>query len=182
MRRHANTNDLQEGYRPADDGVTYENIFRQYAKVLWAEAFRHLQDQQEAKDIVQELLIEIWEKRSLKNVESTILSYLFQSIRYKCYRYIKNKNAEEHKAAAWSFFQEDCTKTESSLENRELQQSIAAAIKTLPIQSSNIFTQVFIEGKKRKEVAANMGISVNTVNVHIYTACKRLKEKLKKIQ
>lgn len=178
--RHANTNDLQQ--QPADDEVTYENIFKQYAKALWAEAYRLLQDQQEAKDLVQELLIEIWEKRSLKNIESTVLSYLFQSIRYKCYRYIRNKNAEESKAAAWSFFQEDTTAIESRIEKSELQQSIAAAIRTLPMQSSNIFTQVFIEGKKRKEVAADMGISINTVNVHIYTACKKLKEKLRKIQ
>ena len=178
--RHANTNNLQP--QPADDEVTYGKIFKLYAKTLWAEAYRLLQDQQEAKDLVQELLIEIWEKRSLKNIESTVLSYLFQSIRYKCYRYIRNKTAEETKVAAWSFFQEDTTKIESSLEKLELQQSIAAAIRTLPMQSSNIFTQVFIEGKKRKEVAADMGISINTVNVHIYTACKKLKEKLKKIQ
>jgi RNA polymerase sigma-70 factor (ECF subfamily) len=178
--RHANTNDPQN--KPADDEVTYGNIFKQYAKALWAEAYRLLQDQQEAKDLVQELLIEIWEKRSLKNIESTVLSYLFQSIRYKCYRYIRNKNAEENKVAAWSFFQEDTTKIESRIEKSELQQSIAAAIRTLPLQSSSIFTQVFIEGKKRKEVAADMGISINTVNVHIYTACKKLKEKLKKIQ
>lgn len=180
--RHANTNGLQQQEKSADDEGTYENIFKLYAKALWAEAYRLLHDQQEAKDLVQELLIEIWEKRSLKNIETTVMSYLFQSIRYKCYRYIKNKHAEENKAAAWSFFQEDCTKTESRIEKLELQQSIAAAISALPMQSSNIFTQVFIEGKKRKEVAADMGISVNTVNVHIYTACKKLKEKLGKFQ
>lgn len=177
--RHANTNDLQQH---ADDEVTYEKIFKLYAKALWAEAYRILQDQQEAKDLVQELLIEVWEKRSLKNIASSVLSYLFQSIRYKCYRYIRNKNAEATKIAAWSFFQEDTTRIESSIEKLELQQSIAAAIKALPMQSSSIFTQVFIEGKKRKEVAADMGISINTVNVHIYTACKKLKEKLRKIQ
>jgi RNA polymerase sigma-70 factor (family 1) len=180
--RHANTNDLQQGSTSADDMVTYGNIFKQYAKALWAEAFRLLHDQQEAKDLVQELLIEIWEKKSLKNIESTVMSYLFQSIRYKCYRYIRNKTAEETRVAAWSLFQEAHTKNESSIEVSELRQNIAAAIKTLPIQSSNIFTQVFIEEKKRKEVAADMGISINTVNVHIYTACKKLKEKLKKIQ
>ncbi|SFD03201.1 RNA polymerase sigma-70 factor, ECF subfamily [Chitinophaga sp. CF118] len=178
--RHANTNNLRQECQPADDEVTYENIFKLYAKALWAEAYRLLQDQQEAKDLVQELLIEIWEKRSLKNIETTVMSYLFQSIRYKCYRYIRNKNAEEHKAAAWSFFQEDYTKIESNIERQELQQSIAAAISTLSMQSSKIFTQVFIEGKKRKEVAADMGISINTVNVHIYNACKKLKEKLEK--
>ena len=179
--RHANTTNLQQESRSADDQVTYGNIFRQYAKALWAEAYRLLHDQQEAKDLVQELLIEIWEKRSLKNIETTVMSYLFQSIRYKCYRHVRNKNAAERKTAAWSFLQEDCTKNESNIEKSELQQSIATAISTLPMQSSNIFTQVFIEGKKRKEVAASMGISVNTVNVHIHTACKKLKEQLKKV-
>ncbi|MCF6407018.1 sigma-70 family RNA polymerase sigma factor [Chitinophaga filiformis] len=175
--RHANTNDLPL----ADDNVTYENIFQNHAKALWAEAYRLLKDSQDAKDIVQELIIEIWEKRSLSNVQTNVRSYLFQSLRYKCYRFIKTKDTEEGKKDAWSFCQDAATKAETSIENEELKRTISAAIKTLPLQSSNIFTQVFIEGKKRKEVALDMGLSINTVNVHIYTACKKLQEKLKKI-
>lgn len=175
--RHANTNDLLA----ADDNVTYENIFENHAKALWAEAYRLLKDSQDAKDIVQDLIIEIWEKRSLSNVQTNVRSYLFQSLRYKCYRYIKNRNTEDCKKDAWSFCQDLAAKAETSMENEELNRSISAAIKALPHQSSNIFTQVFIEGKKRKEVALDMGISINTVNVHIYTACKKLQEKLKKI-
>jgi RNA polymerase sigma-70 factor (ECF subfamily) len=175
--RHANTNDLPV----ADDNVTYENIFEDHAKALWAEAYRLLKDSQDAKDIVQELIIEIWEKRSLSKVQTNVRSYLFQSLRYKCYRYIKNRDSEDCKKDAWSFCQDISTKAETGIEKEELKRSIAAAIKTLPLQSSNIFTQVFIEGRKRKEVAIDLGLSINTVNVHIYTACKKLQEKLKKL-
>ncbi|MBW8683742.1 sigma-70 family RNA polymerase sigma factor [Chitinophaga rhizophila] len=175
--RHANTNDLHR----ADDNVTYETIFQNHAKALWAEAYRLLKDSQEAKDLVQDLIIEIWEKRSLSNVQTNVRSYLFQSLRYKCYRHIKTKDTEETRKNAWSFFQDFVTKSESGLEREELKRSISAAIQTLPLQSSNIFTQVFIEGKKRKEVALDMGLSINTVNVHIHTACKKLQEKLKKV-
>lgn len=175
--RHANTNDLPV----ADDNVTYEHIFENHAKALWAEAYRLLKDSQDAKDIVQELIIEIWEKRSLSKVQTNVRSYLFQSLRYKCFRYIKNRDTEECKKDAWSFCQDFATKAENSMEKEELNRSISAAIKALPLQSCNIFTQVFIEGKKRKEVAVDMGLSINTVNVHIYTACKKLQEKLKKI-
>lgn len=175
---HANTTGLQV----KADHVTYEQVFEQYAKALWVEAYRLLQDPQEAKDIVQELIIEIWEKHSLDNVQTSIRCYLFQSLRYKCYRFIKVKSAEAQKKADWLLLQEKSVKGVSRLENEELKQSLTTAIKSLPGQSSNIFTQVFIEGKKRKEVAAAMGISINTVNVHIYTACKRLQQQLKKVQ
>jgi RNA polymerase sigma-70 factor (family 1) len=174
--RHANTNDLPA----ADDNVTYELIFENHAKALWAEAYRLLKDSQEAKDMVQDLIIEIWEKRSLSNVQTNVRSYLFQSLRYKCYRYIKTKDSEEMKKNAWSFCQDISTKAESNIEKDELKRSISAAIQTLPVQSSTVFTQVFIEGRKRKEVALDMGLSINTINVHIHTACKKLQEKLKK--
>jgi RNA polymerase sigma-70 factor (family 1) len=174
---HANTNDLPA----ADDNVTYETIFEDHAKALWAEAYRLLKDSQDAKDIVQELIIEIWEKRSLSNVQTSVRSYLFQSLRYKCYRYIKNRDTEDWKKDAWSFCQDISTKAETGIEKEELKRSISAAIKALPLQSSNIFTQVFIEGKKRKQVAVDLGLSINTVNVHIFTACKKLQEKLKKL-
>jgi len=175
--RHANTNDLPA----ADDNVTYELIFESHAKALWAEAYKLLRDSQEAKDIVQDLIIEIWEKRSLSNVQTNVRSYLFQSLRYKCYRHIKTRDAEDSKRNAWSFCQELDAKAETKMEKDELRRSITAAIKSLPLQSSNIITQVFIEGKKRKEVALDLGLSINTVNVHIHTAFKKLQEKLKKV-
>lgn len=175
--RHANTNDLPV----ADDNVTYERIFQNHSKALWADAYRFLKDSQDAKDIVQDLIAEMWEKRSLSNVQTNVQSYLFQSLRYKCYRYLKTKGTEECKKDAWSICQELATKAETNIENEELNRSISAAIKTLPLQSSNIFTRVFIDGKKRKEVAVDLGLSINTVNVHIYTACKKLQEKLKKV-
>jgi RNA polymerase sigma-70 factor (ECF subfamily) len=175
--RHANTNDLPA----ADDNVTYEQIFENHAKALWAEAYRLLKDSQEAKDIVQDLIIEIWEKRSLSNVQTNVRSYLFQSLRYKCYRHMKTKDSEAFKKNAWSFCQDSATNAATNMEREELNRTISAAIKALPLQSSNIFKQVFIEGKKRKEVALDLGLSINTVNVHIHTACKKLQEKLKKI-
>jgi RNA polymerase sigma-70 factor (family 1) len=176
--RHANTNGQQH---IAVDDITYEEIFGQYTKALWAEAYRLLQDVQEAKDVVQELIIEIWEKRSLANVQTNVRSYLFQSLRYKCYRYIKTKDAESQKKADWSFFQDISSKAETRMESEERKKQIYSAIRTLPLQSSNIFTQVFIEGRKRKDVAEELGISINTVNVHIYTACKKLQQQLKKL-
>lgn len=175
--RHANTNDLPA----ADDIVTYELIFESHAKALWAEAYRLLRDSQDAKDIVQDLIIEIWEKRSLSNVQTNVRSYLFQSLRYKCYRHIKTRSAEDTKKNAWSFCQDLAEKAELKMEKDELRRSIIAAIKSLPMQSSNIMTQVYIEGKKRKEVALDLGLSINTINVHIHTALKKLNERLKKV-
>lgn len=175
---HADTN----GPQMRDGHLTYEQVFEQYAKALWAEAYRLVLDSQEAKDIVQELIIEIWEKRSLANVQTSIRSYLFQSLRYKCYRFIRLKDNEMQKKADWLLFQDSNTKGETRLEKEELKRSINTAIRNLPGQASNIFTQVYIEGKKRKEVAEELGISVNTVNVHIYTACKKLQQQLKKVQ
>lgn len=179
--RHANTSNLQGNHLSSEDTNTYEKIFEQYAKALWMEAYRLLKDDQAAKDIVQELFIEIWEKRSLKNVQTTVRSYLFQSLRYKCFRAIRQQDSQEEKNNNWSSVQDDHTPAANRMEQDELKNALATLVDKLPAQSATIVKQVFYEEKKRKEVAATMGISVNTVNVHIHTACKKLYASIKKI-
>jgi RNA polymerase sigma-70 factor (family 1) len=179
--RHANTNDLQGDHLSSDDNNTaYDKVFEQNAKALWTEAYRLLRDDQAAKDIVQELFIEIWEKRSLKNVQSTVRSYLFQSLRYKCFRSIRTHESEEVKKSNWSAIQDNFIAAENRMERSQLQAALATAVDNLPAQCSTIMKEVYYEGRKRKEVAEMLGISVNTVNVHIHTACKKLQEAIKK--
>lgn len=77
---------------PIVDSTHYFKIFQLHSKALWAEAYRYVQDSDQAKQLVQDLMMEVWQQKSLPQGEDDTRKYLFQSIRYRCYRQLKDKD------------------------------------------------------------------------------------------
>ena len=57
-------------------------------------AQRFVFDLDTAREIVQDLFVRIWEKRSSLPVEISIKTYLYTSVRNKCIDYLKHLNVE----------------------------------------------------------------------------------------
>jgi RNA polymerase sigma-70 factor (ECF subfamily) len=64
-------------------------------------------------------------------------------------------------------------------DEEDIEQIVDRAIAALPDRCRMIFIKSKIEGKKQKEIAAEMNLSLNTVEYQIYIAYKKLKEALK---
>ena len=66
-----------------------------------------------------------------------------------------------------------------TLEEKDIETILNNAILSLPERCREIFIKSKIEGKKQKEVALELNISVNTVETQIGIAYKKLREELK---
>jgi len=66
------------------DPTAFTYFFALYWEDLYIVAFRHLQEEAQAKDLVQEVFIHIWEKRSLINSE-------YYSIKFYFHKALKNR-------------------------------------------------------------------------------------------
>lgn len=66
------------------DPTAFTYFFELYWEDLYIVAFRHLQEEAQAKDLVQEVFIHIWEKRSLINSE-------YDSIKFYFHKALKNR-------------------------------------------------------------------------------------------
>lgn len=64
------------------------------------------------------------------------------------------------------------------LENMELKKEILSAINDLPDQSRKVFKMSYLYDMKNKEIADILGISLRTVEAHMYKALKILRVKL----
>lgn len=164
-------NEIRKGNK-----VVYESLFKEYYKNLVRFAEGYLFDQQISEDIVQELFIHIWEHASRVHIHTSIKSYFYTSIRNRCLNHlrvlkVKNKNKLLYLNAI--------VRSEDNLEFFEpaILQSIKESLDELPPKMAEIFKLRFMEGLKRKEIAEQLDISVNTVGTHI----KRGRVKLKKI-
>jgi RNA polymerase sigma-70 factor (ECF subfamily) len=68
---------------------------------------------------------------------------------------------------------------EQSLTMESINEKIEEAVRLLPEQQQKAFRLKRFEGKKNKEVAEIMGLSVKTVEMHISKASLNLRQRLK---
>ena len=76
------------------------------------------------------------------------------------------------------FYQPDSNDVVKRIEDRELRRELSEAINGLPDKCKMVFKLSYLHDMKNKEIAETMGISLRTVEAHMYKALKFLRERL----
>ena len=84
------------------DLSTFEMVFRDYYRPLVRYGNTFLKDSDEAEDIVQQVFVSLWEKRSQLDIHTSIRAVLYKAVQNACLNKIKhakvrNAYAEEFK-------------------------------------------------------------------------------------
>lgn len=90
-----------------------------------------------------------------------------------------NADAVEFYQKKLDYYQPDHTDVISRIENRELRSELHRAIDELPDKCREVFKLSYLHDMKNKDIADVMGISLRTVEAHMYKALKVLRERLK---
>lgn len=154
----------------------YEQLFRKYYKSLHMEAYYLLKDETEAEDQVQLLFIEIWDKQLYHSIHHSVRSYLHTAIRNNCLSFIeKGKNNYKRFNAYVNTL--DGKTHENTVEAKEVQTKLNRVLNELPDQRMRAFSLVYLENKKYREAAEEMGITINSVKTHLKLALKIIQQK-----
>lgn len=156
----------------------FEDIFKEHYPGLVVYANKYVGVKQVAEDIVQDFFYELWNKRESLIIQSNIKSFLFQSIRNQCLNYI-SREKKDHKELDSNAFEEQ--ELSFQIEHIERNKMIYDILEKLPEQRKNIFKLCCIEGLKYKEVAEDLGISVNTVKTQMGRALSELRKSIDKV-
>lgn len=148
---------------------------------LYKFAFSILHSSEFAEEAVNDVFLNIWQKRSsLKNIES-LKNYLFISTKNTSFNYLSKFRKERNTTLddVLVRFEIDELTPETALFTNEVRIEIEQAINQLPPKTKLVFQMAKVEGLKYKEIAEILGISVNTIDNHIATAIKKLSIVLK---
>jgi|SRR5690606_878253 len=167
---------LLNNLRKGDIGA-FEALFKRYYKLLCLQAFYILDNEQESEDVVQLLFSEIWERQLFNNINSSLKAYLQTAVRNRCLKLLEKQKTEQKRIDNYLYSLEYVEEIDEDSE-QDSASSINTALKELPRQRQQAFKLVYIEEKKYKETAVEMGISVNSVKSHLRLAMKELREKL----
>ena len=153
-------------------------MYKTYQPALVNFAYFYLKNEQEAIDTVQELFLNIWEKRDAFPDTDTPKAYLMTAIKYRCYNKLarSNKNQNPLNTLEEVFITEDTTM--ANMEARETETNIKTLINTLPHKCKEIFILSRFEHLSYKEIATMLDISVKTVENQIGNALKMLRKNI----
>ena len=158
----------------AGDMQAYGKLFKSYYKLLVTEAYYLLEDEMEAEDLVQGLFVEIWDKKLYLNINNSVKAYLRVAVRNKSLSLLDKRKVNQRRHNEYIQTLEDHTlETETSRDDTE--RDINQIVGQLPQRRLQVVNLVFVQNKKYKEAAAEMGISINSVKTHLKLAIKMLK-------
>lgn len=155
-----------------------------YFTYLCACATTYILNPDEAKDVVNEIFINIWQKR--EQLVYPVHSYLLRSVRNGCLNYLRSlRNREriidEYCEEIINFQEELCCNDEDPLtilEVEELKGQVDAVIGSLPDKCRFVFEKYLYGNLSPREIADEQGLSVNTVRVHIKHAMDKMRLEL----
>lgn len=161
-----------------DDTAAFESIYDKYWQALYLKACQRV-DKDEAKDIVQEIMITLWRRRHDIRVEQEgdLGRYLFTAIRYRVISHYAFSAAEIKKAGFFDTF-DDYIATDT-LETKELKAKIDTEIGKLPTRMQQIFRLSREDDYSIADIAKTLNISEQTVKNQLTDALKRLRTSLK---
>jgi RNA polymerase sigma-70 factor (family 1) len=168
-------NDLISALREGDE-VAFSQIFKKYWYPLYYTACSKLKSQAESEEVVQELLIALWEKRKVLLINN-LEHYLHASLRNKCIDLIRQRaTKEKYFDYCKSYFP---TLASNSDYPAELEKAIENGISLLPEKSRHIFTLSKEEGLTKATIAEMKQLSEKAVEYHITKSIKQLRIHLK---
>lgn len=155
--------------------LKFEKIFKELFKPLCAFSVKYTNDLEEAKNLVHDVFIALWDKFESLPADTNYKSYLYTAVRNRSLNYLRDRklhlSVEHSKDIAVG-------EESSGIERKELEREIELAINTLPEKCRMIFEMSRFEELKYAEIADKMGISIKTVEAQMTKALSILRNHL----
>lgn len=166
------------GLLKSGDQSAFAQIYERYWRVIYSHVYKMLQDEEEAKDVIQEVFSEIWIKR--EQHYSNLAGYLYVSARHKVINLVrKTKFHSAYLDSLSRFASEISTATLEQLDEKDLAAAIEREIQGLPPRMKEIFELSRKENLSYKEIAGRLGISDKTVKKQMHKSLQQIRLNLK---
>jgi RNA polymerase sigma-70 factor (family 1) len=157
----------------------FAEVYRRYWKMLINTAYKRLNTIEEAEELVQELLISLFDRRNVIQIHGSLEAYLKNALKYKILNLYRSKYTREQYAAL-ILKANNCENVnpEQHLLAKETMQGINSALQKLPEKCKEVFVLSKIELLSNKAIALQLSISVSTVEKHISKGRRLMKDEM----
>jgi RNA polymerase sigma-70 factor, ECF subfamily len=161
------------------DKVVFDYIFTYYYSSLGAFAMQYLLDKNGAEDLVQDFFISLWIEAPQLQINSSLKSYLFSSIKNRCLDVQKHhKVTEKYKTFLLFSAKNEDDSADHYFAESELRLAIERSLTKMAPRCREIFELSRNNGLSNQEISDQLGISKRTVELQITNSLKILRKEL----
>lgn len=162
-----------------NDEKAFETLYNSLWKKLYTVAFNFVRDKAISQEMVQDVFVTLWIKRGGLDHVNDINAFAIRAVQNRIYDYFDKKSVENRYIL-------DLTRspvrlvdsTQHQIEHDETAGLITTEIDKLPATTKKIFQLSRFEKFSNQEIAADLNVSVKSVEYHITQALKRLRLRL----
>ncbi len=162
---------IREGNR-----LAFNALYLRYWENLYRFAYSILKDEDQAKDILQDIFFALWRNREALEIRS-VAAYLYRAVRYEVTRALRNGRLsaahEEYLATLPAPHS-----SESELHLADLEGQLKDSLRELPQKCREVFYLSRFKELSNKEIAQKLNLSQRTVEWHISSALQHLRQSI----
>jgi RNA polymerase sigma-70 factor, ECF subfamily len=156
----------------------FRRLIELTSPIAFQVAFRMLGDEEEAKDVVQETMITIWQKLKKINSPEGYKSWIYRIVVNKCRDLLRKRKRNPEfipNENAWAIISNNLSEESSSgLENKEIALIINTLTNRLSPKQKVVFVLSEIEQLGNEEIAKITGMSRSAIKANLHHARKNI--------
>jgi len=168
-----------EGVR-AGDVAAFDALCLAYAERLWRFAYSILGSRDGAQDVVQDVLLSIWERRASLDLSGSVTAYLLGACRRRALYYVRNHQTTERIGQQWPSDEIPGTAQlpegpQRALERDETRRLLARALSELPETRRHIVALRWDQQLGYDDIARVMQITPDAARAQVSRAYRTLR-------
>ncbi|MDD8019107.1 MAG: RNA polymerase sigma factor [Bacteroidota bacterium] len=165
------------------DLSAFPTVMEEYQGYAYAVAFRLICDEEDAKDIVQESFIRVWNNLSRYNPKVKFSTWLYTIVTNLCYDKLRARKRKQtvpmNEVNISMIAAADINENPEQLfSSKELASIIETLSEELPLKQKMIFVLRDLQGLNIQEVCEVLHLSKSSVKTNLVYARKHLRQKL----
>ena len=160
----------------AGNQSAFENIYLHYVDSVQGFLSALTRSGELGKEMTQDVFVTLWEKREQINPNKNISGYIYTIAKNYAFKYWGKKKGVFQGIDTLTNDIEGDTAPDELLIQKEKEILIEIAVSRMPAQRRKVYELSRKEGLSNKEIAEQLNISKNTVENHITSALKDLRE------
>ncbi|EHQ29087.1 RNA polymerase sigma factor [Mucilaginibacter paludis] len=158
------------------DERAFAVLLERHSGLVYDLVYKRTRDDDDTKDILQDIFISLWNNREKIRIEESIYPYLHRSAKYAVIDLaIKNQRVTAYQSLLAKQDEPFCHPAETGLIASELQQQYEQEVARMPGTMQQIFRLSRDQQLSAREIALQLQISEQTVRNNITLALKKLR-------
>lgn len=175
-------NKIEESYIKAlckGDQKAFEILFLQYQPKLVFFLYGFIKDNEQARDMAQDVFLSIWNNREKLTEVKSFKAYVYKMAKNAVCNYYDHIIVNDKFVAEQLTHSSDSESTEEIIFANQLQDMIDITVSQMPPQRKQIYMMSRIEGMSNTEIAERLNINKRTVENHLTAALADIRKSIK---